>query len=126
MHEPPLVSNGPKEINLVSVALFLLIAIGLYTLVVAYPFFSKKLELESLVKEISYSVKKTTPEQAQKVIIDASMRELGIQLKPEDVLVEKFEGYVRIIVIYKPTMVFFNHYPYTHRFKIKQNTPTYD
>jgi hypothetical protein len=116
---------GPRRLNVVSVFLYLLLALAVYGAVQYTPYLWKKMKLENLVKDESYAAARKPPRNVAEGIIERAGRELSITLDPEDVQVDRLPDRVRIHVTWR----FAVDHPFQkithHQFQVNQETVFY-
>lgn len=117
-------SRHPRSLNVVSLTLYLILAVGVYLSYKYLPIVWKKHELEIIVKEHTYGLKgRGNPTSyVQESLIQTAHRQLEIELEPKDIQVSRLAGSVRIGVIWRPVVKFPLNKEFTHQFKIVKET----
>ncbi len=116
---------GPRRITFTGLILFLLLAGGLYLSYKYIPIMWTKIRLENLVKEESYLAKRRPAEETVQMIVASADRQLGIQLKNEDVQVDVEADRVRIDVTWRPVISLLFGASFSYAFHAKAETVFY-
>ncbi len=117
--------SGPRQINVVSIFTWLFIAFGIYLSVQYVPFLIKKNELESMVHEECFTLKRRSAEEVKESLVINAQRELEITLDPEDIFPERHGDRAQIVVYWHFAVEHPFQYVTKHVFKIKESVVYY-
>ena len=116
---------GPWKLNIVSLTLYLVLAVAVYGSYKYVPVFMKRNDLESLVKEESFAAKRKTADELRFAIQTSAKQSLGVELNSDDIIVELEKDRALIDVFWRVDVAFpFDHVVH-HKFKIHRETIFY-
>ncbi len=116
---------APRNINIVSITMFLIMVAGVYGSIQYLPYYWKKTKLEELVKSESYGARRKDAYEVTTGIVDRAEREMGIVLDPEEIVVLKDKDRVRVDVIWHFSVEHPLHKTTHHSFKVTAETVFY-
>ncbi|HMQ10137.1 MAG TPA: hypothetical protein PKC21_06145 [Oligoflexia bacterium] len=93
---------GKVNFNFFQYVFFFVLAFGVYASVKYFPIVKTRSQLLEILGEASFQAKRQDVYVVKSAIVEAARRKLDVVIKPDDIQINKYEGYVEIILKWQP------------------------
>ena len=89
------------------------------------PLMWKRSQIEEIVNEHSYGVRRVPIKRIEAVLISQILEDVDVEIDEEDIEIQKLPDRTVIEVVWRPTVVFPLGYTFHHVFRISKETRTF-